>query len=112
MNYRSDDEKQQKRIEEAMRSIAEGCDNDYLHRQLAEECAELAQAALKMIRVRNNETPADGDEVRNAMLEEFADVRIMLDLFETAVFGHVSRNKVSEIYHEKLNRFRTRTLPL
>lgn len=112
MNYRSDDEKQQERIKKAMHSIAEGCDNDYLHRQLAEECIELAQAALKMIRVHNNETPAGKDEVKDALVEEFADVCIMLDLFETAVLGPVSRAKVTKIYHEKLNRFRSRALPL
>lgn len=112
MTYRSDDEKQQKRIEMTMMSVGHECDKDYLHRQLAEECVELAQAALKMIRVYNNETPADAETVRNAFLEEFADVCIMMDLFETAQFGCVSRNKVTEIYHDKLNRMRSRLLPL
>ena len=112
MNYRSKDEKQQKRIEMTMMSINHECEKDYLHRQLAEECVELAQAALKMIRVYNDETPADADVVRDTFLEEFADVRIMLDLFETAQFGHVSRTKVTEIYHDKLNRMRNRLLPL
>lgn len=61
MNYRSKDVKQQERIEKTLVSIGNECDKDYLHRQLAEECVELAHAALKMIRVYNDETPADGD---------------------------------------------------
>lgn len=112
MNYRSDDEKQRERIEKMMMSIGRDCDADYMYRQLAEECVELAQAALKMIRVHNNETPADADVVRDGFLEEVADVCIMLDLFETALIGYRYRDKITEIYHDKLNRMRNRLLPL
>lgn len=50
---------------------------DYLLRQLAEECAELAQAALKVIRARHGETPVTPEEARAKLLEEIADVMVM-----------------------------------
>lgn len=53
---------------------------DYLPRQLAEECSELAQAALKLIRARNGETPDSLTKARNLYIEELADVWVMLDL--------------------------------
>lgn len=44
--------------------------------QLAEEAAELAQAALKLARIqrKENPTPAQEPEARRALDEEFADV--------------------------------------
>lgn len=59
---------------------AEKCGEDYMLRQLAEECAELAQAALKVIRTRHGETPVTPEEAREKLLEEIADVMVMLDL--------------------------------
>lgn len=53
---------------------------DYLPRQLAEECSELAQAALKLIRARNGETPDSITKARNLYIEEIADVWVMLSL--------------------------------
>lgn len=53
---------------------------DYLPRQLAEEGAELAQAALKVIRARHGETPVTPEEARAKLLEEIADVMVMMDL--------------------------------
>lgn len=53
---------------------------DYLLRQLAEECAELAQAALKVIRARHGETPVTPEKARAKLLEEIADVMVMMDL--------------------------------
>ena len=56
------------------------CAEDYLPRQLAEECAELNIAALKCIRANNGETPADPKTVYENYLEELADVSVMLSL--------------------------------
>lgn len=53
-------------------------DTGYLQRQLAEECSELAQAALKLIRVWNKETPIAEETVLASYLEELADVWVML----------------------------------
>lgn len=46
---------------------------------LAEECAELAHAALKYARVirGENPTPVDAEEASHNMLEELADVLVM-----------------------------------
>jgi NTP pyrophosphatase (non-canonical NTP hydrolase) len=52
----------------------------YLQRQLAEECSELAQAALKLIRVWNDETPEDEQTAISLYIEELADVRVMLSM--------------------------------
>ena len=48
--------------------------------QLAEECAELDKAAMKLRRVLNgkNPTPVTEEEARAALLEEIADVSICL----------------------------------
>lgn len=51
---------------------------EYVLRQLAEECTELAQAALKMIRAQRRETPVLPLEARENFLEEVADVYVML----------------------------------
>lgn len=112
MTYRSDDEKQRERIKKAMQSIADVGGRDYMFRQLAEECAELTQAALKFVRLENKETPKSADEVIRQFLEEIADVRIMLDIVETACISGSLRDEITEIYHEKLNRFRSRVIPL
>lgn len=46
--------------------------------QMAEECAELGKAALKLARVLRNEnpTPVTAAEASNAIIEEFTDVVI------------------------------------
>lgn len=51
---------------------------EYILRQLAEECAELNQAALKMIRAQRCETPMLPLEARDHFIEELADVYVML----------------------------------
>lgn len=52
--------------------------DEYLYRQLAEECMELGHAALKLIRTQRGETPVPLQEAQEALLEEAADVRVML----------------------------------
>ncbi len=53
---------------------------DYLYRQLSEECCELSQAALKMVRRMMDETPESARSVLEHYVEELADVKIMWDL--------------------------------
>jgi hypothetical protein len=53
--------------------------------QLAEEAAELSQAALKLIRAEglsNNTTPITAGQARTALQEEFSDVLIVAELLE------------------------------
>ena len=57
--------------------MRENCKRDYLYRQLAEECAELAQAALKVVRAQNGETPEKLEDAMDHYIEELADVFVM-----------------------------------
>ena len=56
--------------------------DEYLYRQLAEECAELGHAALKLIRAKKRETPMPVQDAQQALIEEIADVRVMLFVLE------------------------------
>lgn len=55
---------------------------DELLAQLAEECAELSQAALKLRRALwcNNPTPVTAEEARANLVEEIADILNVSDL--------------------------------
>lgn len=61
---------------EVIRTIGEPA----LLEQLAEECSELAQAALKLTRVKRGEnpTPKTEEECVQALLEEMADVHLCM----------------------------------
>ena len=76
-----------------------------MYEQLAEECAELGQAALKMARVlrKENPTPVTEDEASAMVLEEAADVWNCMN--EVGIFG---RPELAQITYEKLERFKTR----
>ena len=56
--------------------------DEYLYRQLAEECTELGHAALKLIRAKKRETPMPVQDAQQALIEEIADVRVMLFVLE------------------------------
>mgnify|MGYP003178906684 CR=1 FL=1 len=49
--------------------------NEYLYRQLAEECMELGRAEKR-------ETPVPVQDAQQALIEEIADVRVMLFVLE------------------------------
>lgn len=61
--------------------------DEYLLRQLAEECMELGHAALKRIRAMRGETPVGLDETKTALIEEMADVDVMLGVVEGSMDG-------------------------
>lgn len=72
---------------------------------LAEESAELAQAALKMIRACErveNKTPVTKYEAQDNLLEEIADVELVLDCIG---IGYLHRHQIERIKAEKLNRW-------
>ena len=83
---------------------------EYMLRQLAEECNELSQAALKLIRARRKETPMREDEAREHLVEEIADVHVMAG----AVFAHMlfksEQECVDELCESKKNRMFARML--
>ena len=93
--------------ESLLKLVKEKCAPDYLLRQIAEECAELAQAALKLIRSRNGETPVRVEVAMRKYLEELADVLTMTELaFED--LDQMQRNEVGEITHFKVKRMKER----
>lgn len=56
--------------------------DEYLYRQPAEECMELGHAALKLIRAQRGETPVPLDEAKTAIIDEAADVCVMLNALD------------------------------
>lgn len=76
-----------------------------MYEQMAEECAELGKAALKMARILRNEnpTPVTVTEASDMIIEEAADVFICMD--EVGVFDS---SEVSRIAHVKRERFKAR----
>lgn len=66
---------------------------------LGEECSELTHAALKMARVKRGEnpTPVTEDKAKENLIEEIADVYLVLnEIFENHVYG-LSYEDVSNI---------------
>lgn len=74
--------------------------------QLAEECSELAQAALKLARIRRGEnpTPVVESAAADALLEEIADVLVCMD----AVIRPVDFRDVERYCTEKKQRWEAR----
>lgn len=77
---------------------------DELLCQLAEECSELAQAALKVKRAMTakNYTPMGLEEARKNLIEECADVLLCLDVIE-----YIRKNdyEVAKVMEQKLERW-------
>lgn len=71
---------------------------------LAEECSELAQAALKLRRVLDgtNPTPKPREEAEADLLEEIADVTLYISTIQ------IDYSKVSDIMMTKQARWRDR----
>ena len=72
--------------------------------QLAEESAELAQAALKVIRARRGDTPISEESARSNLLEEIADVFVCADVLTTSA----DRLKIRAIRQRKKERWELR----
>lgn len=105
MNFPSDKEIKQWRYEDFVTATS----SEYMLRQLAEECCELSQAALKAIRAHNRETPVPLKEATDNLIEEMADVQLMLDVVRFGVYPH--RNfDIAKIYSTKWHRFKDRVL--
>lgn len=83
--------------------IAESIGKSEFLCQLAEECAELAQAALKLRRVITgvNPTPVTHEEAVAALIEEFADVTLCAKL----VGCNANDIEVRKIQDKKLTRW-------
>lgn len=83
---------------------------EYALRQLAEECNELSQAALKMIRAWNKETPMREDEAYERIVEEIADVLLMIYMVRCELLDEEQNACVSDIWDTKENRMYARLL--
>ena len=84
---------------------------DELLAQLAEECAELSQAALKLRRALTgiNPTPVTAEEARKNLVEETADVYnvlgLLLDAVDNAEIYSIIRRK-KERWLKRLKRMK------
>lgn len=72
--------------------------------QLAEESAELAQAALKMVRVIYGDTPVTFDDACDHLREEIADVKLCADIITSKDDDKIIRG----IYADKYRRWEER----
>ena len=96
--------------DEIFKAISEKYGKEYMLRQLAEECSELSQAALKYIRAVRNETPMRIDEAIEHLTEEIADVRLMIDAVSATVLSVRDVDDVQGIKERKLDRWKTRMI--
>lgn len=91
-----------------LKLLNESCKPDYLYRQLAEECTELAQAALKKVRYMKHEMPlSQKGDVANNYIEELADAGVMWELAMLALRTQ-EREKAHEIMERKRERMERR----
>lgn len=95
-------------IEQYLDYIQQHLTAEELLAQLAEECAELSQAALKLIRARTgrNQTPKTVRECVESLAEEMADVSICACLVMDACC--VDRAQTETILEQKAERWAKR----
>ena len=98
------------RVKDWKDKIVEQYGQEYVLRQLAEESAELCQAALKAVRLLHGETPVAMTEAQDRMLEEIADVEIMIDVLKDAVLNDRGVARIREIGARKKERMIGRML--
>lgn len=72
--------------------------------QLAEEASELAQAALKLVRSIEGDTPVDEMQAHDHLLEEIGDVKLCADIITSAEDDKAIR----AIYANKYRRWKGR----
>ena len=103
----SDMEQRQSDVEDMYRLIMQKLGARERLEVLAEEAAELSQAALKMIRAYRmggavNPTPVTAKEALENLVEEVADVELAV---ETLGLCYMNRGKIEKIKEEKRNRW-------
>lgn len=80
------------------------------YEQLAEECVELAHAALKMARVlrKENPTPVDESHARGKIFEELGDLMNALDVVEPMLLARAYMSVIEQYRGEKMKRWEER----
>ena len=96
--------------EEIFEAIAGKYGKEYMLRQMAEECSERSQAALKCICAARRETPMRIDEAIEHLTEEIADVRLMIDAVSATVLSVRDVDNVQAIKEQKLDRWKKRMI--
>ena len=86
------------------KQIVEQYGEEYVIRQLAEESAELCQASLKLVRAMRNETPVRQIDAQSRMLEEIADVDVMLQVVKRAVLNAEANERIASTFRKKFDR--------
>ena len=92
-------------IKESLKCISDR-PKEYILNLLAEECAELVQASLKLPRAWKGYTPKSVQECEDNLVEEMVDVTICLML--TSEKYNVSSDMFEKMLDFKLNRFYNR----
>lgn len=89
-----------------MKEIIDQISEAALLEQLAEECAELAQASLKLSRIirKENPTPVVEQDAYQSFVEEVGDVRLLLKIMDSSYDGI----ETEEIEQYKLQRWKNR----
>lgn len=92
-----------------MSTIVEQIGVPALLEQTAEECCELAQACLKMARKLRDEnpTPKSVEDIRDALVEEMADVYLCLLQIELTT-SIADADETSDLMVEKFRRWNKR----
>ena len=83
---------------------------DYALRLMAEESSELSQAALKVIRAANDETPMSMGEARENLVEEVADVLVMICILKLMLFTEIEAYDIEQTMDRKFDRFTDRLM--
>lgn len=89
-----------------MKEIIDQISETALLEQLAEECAELAQASLKLSRIirKENPTPATEQDAYQNFVEEVGDVRLLLKIMDSSYDGIDTK----DLEQYKLHRWKKR----
>ena len=88
---------------EKTKAIRERYGAEFMLRMLAEECSELSQACLKVIRARRRETPVEPSVARGQLIDELADVMNMWE----AVVAMLDDNEAAYLKgHMRFKQFR------
>lgn len=90
-------------MNECSREIRQKVSEAALYEQLAEECVELAHAALKLARIkrRENPTPVSVEEAMGAVMEEYTDFRVVAYVLEMGWDIEVFEQKLLR-WHKRL----------
>ena len=94
-------------MDQRLHQIAERLGTDEMLLQLAEECSELSQACLKMVRANKGLTPKAPDDCKESLAEELNDVKVCMEIVESLVSGLQSKQQFYREY--KTDRWHKRT---